>query len=49
MNYKAVDLRMTIRLTGIGMFKNSSRTLLYHIEPQYTWIYPYMQVRPGKW
>lgn len=48
MNYKAVDLRMTIRLTRIGMFMYSPRTLTYRIEPQYTGIYPHMQVRPGK-
>lgn len=48
MNYTAVDLRMTIRLTGIGMFMYSTRTMTYRIEPQYTGIYPYTLSRPGK-
>ena len=48
MNYKAVDLRMSLRITRIGMFMYSTRTMTYRIEPQYTGIYPYTQSRPGK-
>lgn len=40
-NVTAVDLRMSLRITSIGMLMYSTRTMVYRIEPRYTGIYPY--------
>ncbi len=48
MNYTAVDLRMSLRITSIGMLMYSTRTMVYRIEPRYTGIYPYTLRRSRK-